>query len=63
MLGLVYLHYKFPPSEGGLTMVLFLSLAILNTLGALLATWILVTRWPRLSISQRALFMFYAVFL
>ena len=63
MLGLVYLHYKFPPSEGGLTTVLFLSLAILNTVGALLATWILVTRWPRLSISQRALFMFYAVFL
>jgi hypothetical protein len=61
MLGLVYLHYKFLPSDGGLTLALFLVLAGAFLAGSLVSMWILATRWRRLSPSMRLAFIFYAV--
>jgi hypothetical protein len=63
MLGIVYVYYKFPPSESQLNLVLFSICAAALTVGSLVSIWLLATRWSTLTVGERLRAAFGALFL
>jgi hypothetical protein len=63
MLGIIYVHYKFPPTESQLNLVLFSVCTAALVVGSLLSTWLLITRWSTLTVGERWRAVFYALFL
>ena len=63
MLGIIYLHHKFPPGGDGLNAVLFPLFAVAFILGSLVSLRILWTQWADLKVRERCLFAFCFLFL
>lgn len=63
MLAIIYLRYKFPPDEGGLVALTFVTLAVGAIAGSLVSLWVLFRRWDALSVWERLRLGFYALFL
>jgi hypothetical protein len=63
VLGIIYVHYKFPPGEGQLSLALFALCTAALVVGSLVSVWLLITQWSTLTIAERCRLVFSALFL